>query len=619
MQDLFQLYELIVKRSPIAIVVTRGTGPLFYNRAYFDLLGYEFEEGYKFEVPFVNVHPDDREMVRDYNRRRLSGEEVPSIYEIRMVRKDGEVIDVEVNASVIIYQGEPAALAFLRDVSQRKKVEQALKASEEKYRHVVENAKEAIFVVQDERIRFCNKSTMELSGASLEELTTRPFVDFIHPDDRQMVYTNYQKRIRGEEVPGTYEFRLVDKEGNVKWVELNVVRVEWEGRSSTLNFIHEITEHKELERRIFSERKMEAIGTLAGGMAHDFNNILMGIMGHTSLMLFDMGTSHPHYGRLKAIESQVMAGSELTKQLLGYARAGHYELAAIDLNEVLRATVRLFGQMRKQVKLRQNYYPLLWPVEAGREQIEEVFRQVFLNAWQAMPQGGTLTINTENVEMEEKNIGAFRIPAGKYVHVVISDTGVGMDEEVRARIFEPYFTTREMGRGVGLGLAAVYGIIKGHKGFIDVQSEKGKGTSFHIYLPAHHDASTVPDHLTGGEEKKIVLLIEDEKTVAEVTRVMLNQLGLDVLTASSGTEGLEMFKENHPHLVILVMVMRGMQGEEIFRRLREMDKDVKVLLASGYAEETEVKHLLKERNVGFIQKPYRLEDLQRKIFELLER
>lgn len=619
MQELFQLYELIVERSPVAIIVTRGTGPLFYNRAYLSLLGYGPDENPSFTLPFYHVHPEDQEMVREINRRRLTGKDAPSNYEIRMLRKDGEVIYVEVNASLIVYRGEKAALAFLKDITLQKQVAQSLKRSEEAYRQVIENAQEAIFIVQDERIKFANKATEEISGVGFEELTSRPFVEFIHPEDRVMVYTNHQKRLRGEEVPSSYEFRIVDKEGDVKWVELHVVRIDWEGRGATLNFIHDITERKELERRIFSERKMEAIGTLAGGMAHDFNNILMGIMGHTSLMLFDTEKSHPHYERLKAIEAQVLAGAELTKQLLGYARAGRYELTMTDLNELLRRTVRFFWQAKKKVRIHQNYYPLLWPVEVDREQMEEVFRQIFLNAWQAMPHGGTLRVKTENLEMAETDIEAFRIPAGRYVRITISDSGVGMDEEVRTRIFEPYYTSREMGRGAGLGLAAVYGIVKGHKGYIDVQSQKGVGTSFIIYLPAAppREKKVAVAGEERGEEKKTILLIEDEKMVADVTKAMLNQLVYEVFIAASGREGIEMFKRVRPHLIILDMVMPEMGGAGVFRGIRAQDEKAKILLASGYAATDEMKEMLKEVNVGFIQKPYRIEELAVKVIELL--
>ncbi|HOJ52528.1 MAG TPA: PAS domain S-box protein [Syntrophales bacterium] len=619
MQELAQLYEIIVERSPLAIMVTRGTGPLFYNRAYLTMLGFGPKETPEFAGPFAHIHPEDRPMVLEYNRRRIAGEEAPSTYEVRMVRKDGGVIEVEINASRIIYRGEPAALAFIRDVTLRKKVSQALKESEEKYRQVVENAIEAIFIVQDERIRFCNHATLELTGVSFEELSHRSFIEFIHSEDRGMVYMNYQKRLQGEEVPSSYEFRIVDAEGDVKWVELNVVGVEWEGRPATLNFLHEITAKKELEARLFGLRKMEAIGTLAGGMAHDFNNILMGIMGHTALMLLETDKSHPHHGRLKAIETQVLAGAELTKQLLGYARAGRYELALTNVNEILRHTVRLLWQARKGIKMRQDYYPLLWPVEADKEQLEEVFRQIFLNAWRAMPEGGTLGIKTENVVMESTELAPYHIPAGRYVRVTISDTGVGMDEEVRARLFEPYFTTREMGHGVGLGLAAVYGIVKGHGGFIDVQSKKGEGTSFYVYFPASSKGFKDIPGSPVEKEGRTILLIEDEKMIADVTKAMLTQLGYEVSVAPSGEKGIEMFREMRPHLVILDMVMPGMGGEEVYRQLRAIDAEVKVLLASGYAVDEKVKRLLAGEKVGFIQKPYRLQELAEKVSDLWER
>lgn len=621
MQELIKLYELIAELSPVAIVVTRGTGPLYYNRAYLNLLGYEQEEKVVFNEAFTHVHPEDRVMVAEYNRRRLRGEEAPNNYEIRMVKKNGEVIDVEVSATRIIYQGEPAALSYLRDITLRKKMARDLAESAEKYRSVVENALEAVFIVQDGQIKFANRATSKLSGWSYEELTSRPFVDFIHPSDREFVHSNYLKRIMGEDVPPNYEFRIQGPEGEVKWVELMVVWIEWEGKPATLNFLRDITEHKELEARMLRAGRIEAVGVLAGGIAHDFNNILMGIMGHASLMLLEVEKSHPHYERLKAIENQVQAAAELTKQLLSYARAGRYNVEISDVNEALRQMVKLFWRAKKGVRINQHYDPNLWPVEIDKEQMGEVFRQIFLNSYQAMPGGGVVTVRTENVELKEQLSRTYRRPAGKYVHITLGDNGQGMSQEIRDRLFEPYFTTREMGRGVGLGMAAAYGIVKGHGGFIEVESEEGVGTTFHIYLPAsgrmEKIASDYASPEATAEERKTILVVEDEKLVADVTMAMLKHLGYEVLTAANGKEALQIYGETRPDLVILDMIMPEMPGEEVFKRIRRLNPEARIILASGYSLEESAREILDEPMVEFLHKPYQLQELAQKLEALL--
>lgn len=621
MEDLNELYRLIIERTSQAIVVTRGTGPLFFNDAYLTLLGFERGDKIIAEWPFPHVHHDDRPMVVDYNQRRIRGEDAPSTYEIRMVRKDGKVLDVEVSSSLIIYRGEPASLVFLHDITSRKQALQALAESEEKYRQVVEGSVEAIFIAQGGKVKFPNSATLALVGTGYEEVTTRSFIDFVHPEDREMVRANHAKRIRGEEVPSIYEFRIIDCAGKTRWVELHSVSIEWEGQPATLNFIMDVTEKRALEARQVGARKMEAIGTLAGGIAHDFNNILMGIMGHTALMLLDVEDTHPHYERLKAIETQVQAAADLTRQLLEYARSGRYEVVKTDINDLVRRMVFLFGRSHKTISLRENYDPRLWSILADRGQMEEVFLQLLLLARMRMPHGGTISIRTENLEVNETFPLSFPLALGRYIRVSISDTGESMDRHVRERLFEPYFTTREMGHGVGLGLAAVYGIIKGHRGGIEVSSEKGRGTTFYLYLPA------LVEHERGAEGKKFerassgprkaILVVEDEKPVAEVTRAMINQLGYDVRIARSGSEALELFEEQHPDLTILDMVMPGMTGKEVYDRIRIVDPQMKVLVVSGYALSEDAEDILAHEGTAFLRKPYRLGELADKIRELI--
>ena len=295
--------------------------------------------------------------------------------------------------------------------------------------------------------------------------------------------------------------------------------------------IHAIVQHEDITQRrrmeaervklagqLADSRKMEAIGTLAGGIAHDFNNLLMGIQGYTSLMMMGTTPSHPNHARLRAIESQVRSGAALTKQLLGYARGGRYEVKALDMNSMLVRTADMFGRTKKELTIHRSLGGDLWEVEADAGQIEQVLLNLFVNAWQAMPGGGDLYLETANVVLNESDVAAFGIAAGPYVRISVTDTGVGMDETTMSRIFDPFFTTREMGRGTGLGLASVYGIVTGHKGRITVHSERGRGSTFDIHLPAA--AQKIPvaaEPVKTASAQETILLVDDEEIIREVS------------------------------------------------------------------------------------------------------
>ena len=260
--------------------------------------------------------------------------------------------------------------------------------------------------------------------------------------------------------------------------------INWEGRPATLNFLRDITEKKRLETRIHQAQRMEAIGTLAGGLAHDFNNLLMAIQGNASLMLLRKDSSNPDYSRLKNIEQYIQNGAEITKQLLGFARGGKYQVRATDLNEIVKKSSAMLGRTKKEITIHTKCETEIWAVEVDTGQIQQVLMNLYINAWQAMPGGGELFIETENVKLDRSFVRPYSIRPGKYVKLSLTDTGVGMDENTRQRIFDPFFTTKAMGMGSGLGLASAYGIITNHGGIIDVHSKKGKGTTFSIYLPA---------------------------------------------------------------------------------------------------------------------------------------
>ncbi|MGD2089136.1 MAG: response regulator [Candidatus Aminicenantes bacterium] len=379
---------------------------------------------------------------------------------------------------------------------------------------------------------------------------------------------------------------------------------------------------KELEAQLLHAQKMEAIGTMAGGIAHDFNNLLMGIMGNVSLMLLNASSNHPHYSELKNIEQCVQKGADLTKQLLGFAMGGKYEATPTNLNEIIKKSSGMFNRTRKEITIHEQYERDLRPVEVDRGQFEQVLVNLYVNAWQAMPGGGNIYLQTENVTLNKKEVKPYNLKPGNYVKTSIRDTGVGMDEETQQRIFEPFFTTKEMGRGTGLGLASVYGIIKNHGGFIQVHSEKGKGTTFYIYLPASQkeipEEKQLPERILEGTET--VLLVDDEKFIIDVGEKILNRMGYKVLTANSGNEAIEIYEKNKEkiNIVILDMIMPGLGGGETFDLLKTMNPDVKVLLSSGYSLDGQATEILERGCCGFIQKPFRVKALSQKIRLILD-
>jgi len=525
--------------------------------------------------------------------------------------------------SITISPFVKGAIITSEDITDRKRAEEALRESEEKYRTLVDHANEAIFIAQDGVIKFANPSTLSF-GYSAEELARIPFADLIHPEDREMVVERYRRRIQGEEVPSTYAFRFLNRSGEEVWAQLNVVRITWDGHPATLNFLRDITPLKKLEMQFQQAQKMEAIGTLAGGIAHDFNNLLMGIQGYITLMLFNMERSHPQYENLRRIEENVRNGASLTAQLLGFARRGKYEVKPADLNEILQRSSEMFERTRKEIKISRKFQEDIWTVEVDRGQTEQALLNLYVNAWQAMPEGGELYLETKNVTLGRDYAKPFLLQPGKYVKISVTDTGMGIDEKTQQRIFEPFFTTKEMGRGTGLGLASAYGIIKSHGGFINVYSEIGHGSTFTIYLPASEKAvkeakKFYSEEIPRGTET--VLLVDDEITITEVIEKALALMGYKVLLASNGEEALEVYKRNQDAIavVILDMIMPGISGGKTYDLLKEINPGAKVILSSGYSEDGEAARIMSRGCDGFIQKPFGIKELSQKIREILDK
>ena len=386
--------------------------------------------------------------------------------------------------------------------------------------------------------------------------------------------------------------------------------------------IEDVTERKRLEAQLRQAQRMEAVGSLAGGIAHDFNNLLMAIQGNTSLMLLDTDTIHPHYKKLKTIQSCIQSGAELTRQLLGFAGGGKYEPKPTNLNEIVKRATRMLDLTKKEVKIHTKYQKDIWTVEVDQGQIVQVLLNIYMSACQAMAGGGKLYLQTENVTLDEDYVEPSNVKPGKYVKISITDTGLGMEEETKERIFDPFFTTKEMGKGAGFGLPSAYGIIKNHGGMINVFTEKGEATTFDIFLPALEKEVTKQQELPGkalkGEEN--VLLVDDEDMIIDVGQEMLKALGHGVFTARSGREAIEVYEANKEKIdiVILDMIMPDMGGGEAYDRTKEINPNIKVLLSTGYSIDGQAKEILARGCLGFMQKPFNLRDLSQNLRGILD-
>jgi len=465
----------------------------------------------------------------------------------------------------------------------------------------------------DGRVVYANPAALSMVGLPEESVLASNFVDLFHEGDCQRV-RNLLMSTEGESqpIPEDSPARVNGKE-----VSMNVFSVNGKDHKAMILILNDVSERKRMETQLLQAQKMEAVGTLAGGIAHDFNNLLMVIQGNASLMLMDIEPSHSHYDRIASIEKQVQSGSKLTNQLLGYARKGRYEVKPVDLNNLVRETSEVFGRTRKEIAIHQDLSPELSAIRADQGQMEQVLMNLFVNAADAMPRGGDLFVRTSKVAHEDLKRKVYHLKPGLYAELSVRDTGTGMDEKTMARIFDPFFTTKELGRGTGLGLASVYGIIKGHAGYIDVESEIGKGSNFRIYLPASDERAqeTVreADQLERGTET--ILLIDDEEMILHVGQELLRALGYRTLTAPDGKEAVEIYRKNREavDLVILDMVMPRLGGGEVFDQLKEINPEVKVLLSSGYSIDGEAAKILDRGCNGFIQKPFDLIQLSKSI------
>ena len=598
--------------------------------------------GYPCKEMFLSQKAEDmyaRSVDRSEWQSLLEGPDVRNIYEVEMRRHDQSVIWVENHSRTV--RGDDGCILYIEgsliDITERKNAERALNESQKRYRDLYEDAERSKELYRSllhssaDAIAICdtNQQTTyvspvftDLFGWSLDEFRGEE-IAFIPDSEKDIAASIVTEVLEKGTTRHGYETKRFTRDGQTIDVSISISRYEdHKGQpAGLLQILRDISDRKEMETQLQFAQRMEALGTLAGGLAHDFNNLMMGILGNISIMMMDSDATHPHHDKLKKIENLVQSGSKLTNQLLGYARKGKFEINVFNLNRIVQESAEIFGRTRKEIAVCMDLAADNCSIEADRSQIEQVLFNLFINAADAMPEGGDLRLTTKTIRHTDIGPKPFKLKPGSYAMLQITDLGHGMDAETKNRIFDPFFTTKEMGRGTGLGLASVYGIVKAHAGYIEVESEIDKGTTFTIYLPA---SKRIIQQVCDSDEKikfgkGTILVVDDEAMVLEIGTEMIGRMGYQPIAATTGEEAISYYRGNPDgiDMVVLDLIMPGTSGSDTFEALRRVNPGVKVLLASGYSIDSQAMALMDRGCNGFIQKPYNLEDLSQKIDAIL--
>jgi PAS domain S-box-containing protein len=627
LQESEERYRIAIESSNDGIAVMKGDKHLFVNQRFVEMFGYSDPGEIIGKSNRKTVHPDDFHFVNDMNVRRQQGEPVPDRYEFKGIKKDGAPIYVEASATNTVFQGGPVSLVYSRDITERKRAEEALRQAEERYRTIFENAREGIYQTTPEgRVIHANPAIAKIHGfespQEFMESTRDVGVCYVDPN-RRLEF----KRILDEK--GTidnFEAQLYRKTGEIIWVTLNgravrdqngVVRY-YEGT------MQDVTERKQLQSQFLQSQKMEAIGQLAGGIAHDFNNILTALIGYGSLLKMKLGPKDSLIAYVDQILASSQRAANLTQSLLTFSRKQAIELKVHEVDALVRSTEKLLQRLlTEDIECRMILNEGDATIMADISHFDQVIINLATNARDAMPNGGTLTIETKTVFVDSEFIRLHGYgELGRYALISVTDTGIGMTKATQERIFEPFFTTKEVGKGTGLGLSTVYGIIKQHNGYVNAYSEPGKGTTFHIYIPLTtarvQEVEEVARDIHGGTET--ILVAEDSKELRGLAVEVLTGRGYTVIEAADGEEAVEKFRRHRDviDLLILDVVMPKKNGKEVYDEIRKMKPAVKTLFTSGYTKDVVIDKGLYGGDFHFIQKPLSPNDLLLKVRDELD-
>ncbi len=507
-----------------------------------------------------------------------------------------------------------------QEIKERMQVEQELRESEAKYRAIIEQSHDAIYIYRGDRFLFVNKRACELTGYNREELLDFEIWNLLHPGDREKIRGIGKRRAQGEKVSNTYTAKVLSKDGKILVCDFSVNAIQYHGKYAVLGVVRDITEREEIERQLQRQEQLAAVGRLAGGIAHDFRNYLT-----TIILQSQIAQREPHLppdaaDSLDVVVAEAQQASRLIQQILDFSRHGLMETVSIDLTKFIGETAFILRQaIREDIQFTLALEPGECIVKVDPTRMQQMLVNLASNARDAMPESGKLFIKLTKITFEANQKRPLaEMPSGEWAHLLVSDTGMGMDEKVYEHLFEPFFTTKDVDKGTGLGLAQVYGIVKQHGGFVNVETAVGEGTDFHIYLPISQSEEQVLEEDTISQGKgETILLVEDNVQLRQAGKIVLESLGYSVRAASNGQEALEMYNSQPTDLVITDLVMPKMGGQELRTNL-EMIGPVKVLAITGYIMQTSKEKLKKSGFLAVIEKPFNVNELARVIRKSLD-
>ncbi|MEN6303515.1 MAG: PAS domain S-box protein, partial [Armatimonadia bacterium] len=619
-----ELAQFSVARVSNGVFWTDETARIIYaNDAALRKLGYTLDEICNLTLESIDPNTFLDSWDAHWEKLRANGSlNFETIHRTR----DGREFPVEVSSNYLSFKGREYNFSFARDISIRKAAEERLRALNEQYELLVESQLVQTFIVQGDRLIFANQTMHNQLGYEAGELLGKHVFEVLAPEVREAVTDWYRRMQAGELDTNELETRVLTKQGAGRWVRIWLQEISDFGGSAVLiGHMVDITEERELRSQLEHSQRLESLGTLAGGVAHEFNNVLQAILLNASLLQVERPSSEREGEKLKTIIERTEYGARLTDQLLTFSRRAPVQIGPTDLSSVVEETRRLLERtMPRHVRLHCHLEPQLWTIHGDSGRIKQVLINLALNARDAMTGEGHVTFETQNVMLNHAALKTMqKLQPGPHVLLKVTDDGLGMDPQVASRAFEPFFTTKGVGQGTGLGLSIVHGIVDTHGGCVKLHSRPGQGTSFHIYFPAHPQstaqATTRSTSVPQGGGNETILVVDDEPEVVRVAEEALTSYGYTVLSASAGEQALQIITDDPGKLdlVLLDLIMPGISGQETLARLRPIAPDLRVVFASGYMPDGDREEGPGAPN-GYLDKPFTLERLLQTVRTVLD-
>ena len=635
LQESESKFRSVTDQSPNMIFINKHGQVVYCNKRCEKIMGYSKAEFCSPNFDFLKlIAPESKETVRSAFAKHQKGEEVEP-YEYALITKDGRKLDVIITTKLIQYDGDIAILGIVTDITQRKKMEKTLKESETKFRALAELAPAAILILAGEKFLYVNPAFETICGFAQEEALAMRFWEVVHPDMREFVKERGLARQRGQSLPERYELKALTKDGQAKWIDVAATTIQYGAQTATLATAYDITERKLAEEalrksqdKIARLKKMESLGLLAGGVAHDLNNVLSGIVSYPELLLLELPEGSELKKPIETIQKAGHRAVAIVQDLLTVARGVATMKEPLNLNDIIRDYLHSpefnkFKEYHPAVSLKTNLDADLLNISGSSVHIRKMVMNLVSNAGEAIVDSGTIAISTANRYIDKPLKGYDDVKAGEYAVLTVFDDGSGISLEDLERIFEPFYTKKVMGRsGTGLGLAVVWNVVQDHEGYIDVQSTEN-GTTFELYFPITREAiadreSSLPvgDYEGAGET---ILVVDDVATQREIACNMLSVLGYKTTAVASGEEAVKYLQTHTVDLILLDMIMDpGINGRETYERVIKIHPNQKAVIASGFAETDEVREAQKLGAGHFIKKPFTLEKIGFAIRDVLK-